>query len=111
MELFTDFDEADACVIIKDAELFARRIEIAAAAQLPGWHFHHNPVDYFDPYERLENEYFDTAMSKNFKFAYQREYRFLWFSQNGAVPDGFKLLKLGSLGNLAEVYANNTDIA
>lgn len=103
-ELFTDFDDADACVIINDVELFSRQIEIAAAAQLPGWDSHHNPIEYFDPYERFENEYIDTAMSKNFRFAYQREYRFLWFSQNGAVPDGFKFLELGSLGNLAEIH-------
>jgi hypothetical protein len=109
-ELFTDF-EADTCIVIKDAELFARRIEIAAAPQLPGWYFHHNPVQYFDPYERLKNEYFDAAMSKDFRFAYQREYRFLWFAQNGGVTAGFKFLELGGLGNLAEVHANNVGSA
>lgn len=108
MELFSDFDGADTCVIIKDAELFATQIEIAAATQLPGWYFHHNPVEYFDPYERLENEYIDNAMCKDFRFAYQREYRFLWFSQNGGVPDGFKFLELGSLGNLAKIHAKPT---
>lgn len=105
-ELFTDF-EADTCIVIKDAELFARRVEIAAALQLLGWYFHHNPVQYFDPYERLKNEYFGAMMSKDFRFAYQREYRFLWSPQNGGAPDGFKFLELGSLGNLVEVHANN----
>jgi len=109
-ELFTDF-EADTCMVIKDAELFARRIEISAASQLPGWYFHHSLVQYFDPYERLRNEYFDAGISKNFRFAYQREYRFLWFSQDGDVPDGFKFLELGSLGNLAEVHAYNAGSA
>ena len=109
-ELFTDF-EADTCIVIKDAELFARRIEIAAAPQLPGWYFHHNPIQYFDPYERLKNEYFDAAMSKDFRFAYQREYRFLWFSQNGDAPNGFKLLELGNLANFAEIHANNAGSA
>lgn len=110
LELFDDF-EADTCIVIKDVELFARRIEVAAAPQLQGWYFHHNPVQYFDPYERQRNEYFDAAMSKNFKFAYQREYRFLWFSQNGALPDGFKFLELGSLGTLAEIHTRNIDSA
>lgn len=105
-DLFAAFEGADTCIVIKDAEEFARRIEYAAAPQLPGWYFHHNPVQYFDPYERTKNEYFDAAMSKDFRFAYQREYRFLWFPQNGELADGFKFLDLGNLGNLAEVHAN-----
>jgi len=104
--LLADFG-ADTCIVIKDAELFARRIEIAATRLLLGWYFHHNPVNYFDPYEKLENEYLGAGMSKDFRFAYQREYRFLWFPQNGGVPDGFKFLELGSLGDLAEVFCNN----
>jgi hypothetical protein len=108
-DLFTDFGEVDACIIIKDAELFARRIEDAASAQLPGWHFHHNPAEYFDPFERINNEYFDAAMSKDFRFAYQREYRFIWFPKNDDAPKGFRFLKLGSLGNLAEIRTNKVD--
>jgi hypothetical protein len=102
-QLFTDF-EADACIVIKDTEQFASSIESAAANQLAGWRFHHNPVQYFDPYERQKNEYFDASMSKDFRFAYQREYRFLWAPQNGSEPDGFKFLELGNLENFSEVY-------
>ncbi len=105
-ELFADFD-VDSCLIIKDTESFSHLIENAAKIQLSDWFFHHNPVEYFDPYERHKNEHIDAAMSKNFKFAYQREYRFLWMPKNGDVPDGFKFLELGSLGHLAEVCSIN----
>jgi len=105
-KLFTDF-EADTCLIIKDAEHFASRIEIAAAPQLPGWYFHHNPVEYFDPYEMGISEHIDAGMYKDFRFAYQREYRFLWSPPNGIAPDGFKFLELGNIDNLTEVHANN----
>ena len=44
-EFFSDFGDVDTCLVIKDAERFACRIEIAAAPQLPGWYFHHNPVE------------------------------------------------------------------
>jgi hypothetical protein len=107
-ELFTDFDEVDTCVVIKDAEQFARRIEIAAAPQLPGWYFHHNPVEYFDPYEMGISKHIDAGMYKDFRFAYQREYRFLWSPPSDIVPDGFKYLNLGSLDDLAEIHVNNT---
>lgn len=110
-DLFTAFEGADTCVVIKDVEEFVNRVEYAATPQLPGWFFHHSPVQYFDPYERTKNEYFDAAMSKDFKFAYQREYRFLWFSQNEEQVDGFKFLSLGSLGNLADVHYNISDNA
>ncbi|WP_300492824.1 hypothetical protein [uncultured Methylophaga sp.] len=102
--LFSDFD-GDACLIIKNVEEFSRRLECAATSHLAGWYFHHNPVQYFDPYERTKNEYLEATMSKDFRFAYQREYRFLWFPQNGEEPNGFKFLDLGSLSDFAEVRA------
>lgn len=105
-DLFTDFEGADTCIVIKDVEEFARRIEIAAAIQLPGWYFYHNAIQYFDPYEQVKNEYFDAAMSKDFRFAYQREYRFLWIPKNGEPVDEFKFLTLGNLGDFAEVHGN-----
>lgn len=106
--LFADFD-ADSCIVVKDVECFARRLENAASAHLPEWYFHHNPVHYFDPYERTKNEYSNATMCKDFRFAHQREYRFLWFSQRGDEPDGFKFLELGSLQDLAELHRENVD--
>lgn len=102
-DLFAEFEGADTCAVIKGVEEFMQRIEQAAAQQLPNWYFHHNPVEYFDPYERVNNECLEAAMSKDFRFAYQREYRFLWFPQNGELPDGFKYLSLGSLRKFAEI--------
>lgn len=101
--LFKDF-AADSCLIIKDPEMFARRLEMALAPVLPGWHFHHNPVEYFDPYERARNEYIDPAMSKDFRFAYQREYRFIWFSERGEDAGDFMLGSIGPLGDIAELH-------
>jgi hypothetical protein len=103
-DLFAAF-KGDTCAVIKDIEEFASRIQSAATPQLPDWYFHHGPVEYFDPYERTRNEFFDAAMSKDFKFAYQREYRFLWFPQNEELVEGFRFLSLGNLGNLAEIHS------
>jgi len=105
-ELFNDFDDVDACLVIKDVEHFAYRIENAASTQLPGWFFHHNPVEYFDPYEMGLDKHIDAGMYKDFRFAYQREYRFIWAPPDGVVPDGFKFLELGCLRNCVEVHHN-----
>jgi hypothetical protein len=102
-ELFKYF-KADACVVIKDVEGFVSRIEAAAKQQLPNWYFHHCPVHYFDPYERIPNEYIDAGMSKDFKFSYQREYRFIWMPLNGEQADGYKLLALGNINNQVEIH-------
>lgn len=103
LSLFDDFG-ANSCVAIKDPETFAARLGTASVPVLPGWSFHHNPVQYFDPYERIPNEHFDAAMCKDFRFTYQREYRFLWFSPQGDDAVDFKSLEVGSLEDVAELH-------
>ena len=76
-KLYGEFT-ADACVVIRDPTEFARRLKAAADAELADWYFHHNPVEYYDPYEETRNRYISSGMSKDFRFAYQREYRFSW---------------------------------
>ncbi len=101
--LFDDFN-ADCCVVIRNPNEFSRRLELAAQSQLHGWYFHHNPVEYFDPYERKHKQSFDNAMSKDFRFAYQKEYRFLWASFEGFSATGFQVLEIGPLNDIAELH-------
>jgi hypothetical protein len=98
-QLFANF-KVDACVIIHDVDEFARRLNRAAASKLEGWYFHYNPIQYYDPYERLHNERIDHTMSKEFRFAYQRETRFLWAGL-GRTAVGFIDLTIGSLADIA----------
>lgn len=102
LSLFDDFG-ADSCLIIRNLETFAARLETAFASVLPGWYFHHNPVEYFDPYERAHNQYFDATICKDFRFAYQREYRFLWFPPEGDAVTDYKLSEAGPLQDIAEL--------
>ncbi len=69
-----------------------------------GWYFHSCPVQYFDPYERKENEFFNWAMSKDFRFAYQNEYRILWSQMTAAPVDGFHFVDIGSAHDLMKMY-------
>lgn len=98
--LFEDFN-VDACVVFHDAEILSERLETASMPELNDWYFYHNPVHYFDPYERLKDEMIDASMSKDFRFAYQREYRFIWAGLSGQTADGFKFINAGSLTDIA----------
>lgn len=97
-QLFAQF-KVDACVVIRDPDEFARRLKLAATA-LRDWYFHYNPVEYFDTHERRQHERIDNAMSKEFRFAYQRETRFLW-AGFGREAHGFIDLEVGPLTDIA----------
>lgn len=105
--LFADF-KTDTCVIIKNADEFARRMERATMSQLPGWYYHYNPLQYFDPYEMGRNEVFDPLMSKHFSFAYQMEYRFVWFSLQGVPATGYRDLDVGPLEDIAFIHRGHS---
>jgi hypothetical protein len=98
-DLFLEFG-ANACVVILDPDEFSRRISAAASKKLEGWYFYYGPVEYFDPYERRRHEWIDNAMSKDFRFAYQRETRFLWAGM-GRSATGIVELELGPLDDIA----------
>lgn len=103
-ELFNDFS-ADCCVVIRNPEEFARRIDLAFREQLDeDLYFYHNPVEYFDPYEMHHNQPLDAVICKDFSYAYQMEYRFVWFSLKIVPADGYLYLDLGSLQDIASLY-------
>ena len=101
--LFKDFD-ADSCVIIHYPEIFAERLENALRAKLNDWHFYHFPVQYFDPYEKIKDEYISVGASKDFRFAYQREYRFLWMHPDGIEASDFIYVEIGALDDIASLH-------
>ena len=101
--LFNDF-RADSCVVITQPETFADRLAQAAEAQLPGWLFYHGPVEYFDPFETRMRQDLTPPLHKDFRFAYQREYRFSWTPLRGELSKGFIELALGSLEGIAELH-------
>ncbi len=94
---------ADTCVVIKNPNAFEKRLEEASKQKLPGWELHHFPVEYYDPYERLPNQRITAGMSKDFCYAYQREYRFIWIHKDGLEAKGFKFLNVGSIEDIAEL--------
>lgn len=103
VELFTDL-RVNGCLVITEPEKFTTRLAEYGASAWPHWFFHHNPIEYFDPYDVKEREHVDPLMSKDFRFAYQREYRFIWLSPQGRDADHVRFLNLGGLHDIAELY-------
>lgn len=103
VQLFDDF-QADTCVAVTDPGEFARRLEAAGRAIFPGWYFLDCPVQYFDPYERMKNEFFNSAMSKDFRFAYQNEFRILWSQMSAGPINGFQFVDIGPAHDIMTLY-------
>lgn len=95
---------SDSCLVIRDVEAFASRLDCAVQKRLPGWHFYWGPVVYYDPYNVSHKQPVSPGVSKDFKYAYQREYRFVWHpvTLNGAAD--FFDVKIGSLEDIAELH-------
>jgi len=94
----------DACVIIRYTDEFARRLEEGTKEYFPGWYFHHNPIEYFDPHASIQNQYFSATMSKNFSYAYQMEYRFLWDPCDKGNAKEHIEVNLGPLYDICELF-------
>lgn len=102
-------EPADDCLVIRNVDEFARRLEVAGQKKLPGWEFYHNPVMYFDPHNPAPDETISPGSHKDFKYAYQREYRFLWFpvSESSKVESKSVHLEIGSLEDIAALHYFN----
>lgn len=97
----------DTCVVVHDIDEFARRVGEAGQTVFPCWYWIYTDAEYFDPYERPRGHKLRTAISKDFLFAYQREYRFFW-DQLGASPiDGVQYVDIGPTDGLLSIYDRN----
>lgn len=77
--LFLDFDK-DACVIVKQPGEFYRKVVEAFERQLKGWTAFAFSVAYIDPLKTSISE-LDIYRQKHFRYAYQRELRFIFLPQ------------------------------
>lgn len=97
--MFVDF-KADAALIIKDPNEFSRRIGRAFLRQLPGSIPKEASVSYYDPYT-IQRENLKPGFSKNFSYAYQDEYRMLWWPGPTASPLTPISVEAGDLSDIA----------
>lgn len=103
--MFSDFKGSTHCVVIHNIEEFASRLEESAKNTYDEWHFYHNPIFYFDPYEAYLGMHIDNAAHKSFKFAYQQEYRFLWGGVEKPEMNQPKFINIGNMDDIAELVS------
>lgn len=111
--LFSHFgQEYDACVLIHDAEAFARRLDEATRASFPSAQFVHafSPVVYVDPLGAIrvspslrDGTQVPIPFLKHFRYAYQDEVRFVWVPREPRQDLGRTTLSIGPLGDIAEI--------
>jgi hypothetical protein len=101
--MFSDFN-ANSCVMITDPQEFSRRIERARGNLYAGWYFQDNPIQYYDPYEVYKNTYIDAAMTKDFKFSYQKEYRFIFSNHADSQKPDWQILQIGNCSDIMQLF-------
>jgi hypothetical protein len=98
--LFVDFG-VDACVIIKDRQVFRDRLRESTKAALEGATMTEGPAQYVDPLlPRSAN--ISVPLCKHFSYAYQEEYRFCWFPSSPMQKLNHVDIRLGSLKGIAD---------
>lgn len=101
LRLVSDWD-AKAVVIIHDAAEFERRLKTASRKlvhKAGGDELEAGKVRYIDPYFPLDHP--DVPFCKHFKFAYQREFRFVVRGGNKVAKEERKL-EIGSIKDIAD---------
>ena len=100
--LFLDF-KADACLLITKPEVFLNRLAAGVAKRLEGtWWLEHGPVIYFDPL-RTHPKNLMIGRMKDFKYAYQREYRVMWFPPEHKEKLSYIDLEIGDLTDCSQL--------
>ena len=112
--LFAHFGQSDdSCVLIHDVDEFTRRVDRGTRESFPpeDFIFAHGWVTYFDPLGAIpltpaipEGSEVPIPFLKNFRHAYQDEYRYVWFPKT-RIKDGLSSQKvwIGSLQDIAEI--------
>jgi hypothetical protein len=103
-QLFTAFKAADSGLLIKGWERLHKRLSGASEKAFPGCISSLLPVHYFDPYDMTAREPSIAALLKDFRFAYQQEWRFICVPQNDEPPQQALFLNTGPLTDIAELF-------
>ncbi len=103
LRMFPDF-EADACLIITKPQLFIELLIRSALNQIPDWRGFGVGVKYIDPVNVNKDE-IDIFYSKNFRYAYQKEYRLIWTPPDTTFDLKPTFVKLGNLSDCCEFIA------
>jgi len=98
---FKDFS-ADSCLIIKDADRFVKTLAKAFYEKISKeWNGYAGLVKYIDPLFPVED--IDIFFSKDFKYLYQSEFRFVWFPPKAEKNLDSVFVNLGNINDYCEL--------
>jgi hypothetical protein len=103
-QLFTAFTGADGCLLIKDVEQLHQRLIRACESMFPGCISSFLPVHYFDPYDMTAREPSTPLLRKDFRFAYQQEWRFICVPRNDEPPQEAIFPNTDPIYDIAELF-------
>jgi hypothetical protein len=105
IRLFADF-HAEACLIIKDQQVFLNRLLAAARSHLPGWHVSIGMAKYIDPYFVIGflPAGWDIFYFKHIRYMYQHEWRLIALAPDPVADPTIALdINIGSLEDISEL--------
>lgn len=100
--MFHDF-AAEAVLLIRDMDAFTDRFIAEVTATKPDLAPQHGPCIYYDPY-MVRREQLTPMYSKNLRYLYQNEYRFVWTVPPETTDLPAFFVELGPLMDIAEFY-------
>lgn len=107
-EFSSDQPEQDACLVIFDPYEFVKRVlpQLSRIARFANKLLF--PTTYFDPYY-LDSDELTVIKSKNFRYAYQREMRFVLDPGNSAsiTRENHVFVTIGTIADIAAVYSRD----
>lgn len=99
--LFVDFS-ADACVVLRDPAAFGRRLRQASAMAMPEAEFSEGEVTYVDPLRPTSAKVF-VPSAKHFRYAYQREHRYVWLPPSQTERLHHVDVEIGPIDDIAQL--------
>ncbi|MFA9200961.1 MAG: hypothetical protein ACEQR8_07190 [Cypionkella sp.] len=94
----------NAMLVIHNVKRFLTRIERAGRKIRPELTFGADQVTYYDPY-RVRPDDMPPFFSKNFRYAYQREYRLVWYAPNLPLNCEPFFVEIGPMQHIARMHA------
>jgi hypothetical protein len=100
--LLVDFGY-DGMLVIKNVDRFLVRIERAVKKVKPELLMAADAVRYYDPY-RVKPDELDPFFAKNFRYAYQKEYRLAWHRPGLPLDCEAFFVEIGQMRDIASIH-------
>lgn len=101
---FREYDdfEADTCIVIREPGIFIEKMIQALEAEVSGFTGYAAPVRYIDPLVAKSKDV-EVFTSKHFRYAYQNEFRVIWFPNQQVKKLEALFINIGSMEDYSDI--------